>query len=267
MLNNWLLWVAIGLGGVFGLLVGAIGGAFILRDKKTLALTSRRACTVCAAPVKVQDCLPVIGTMMVAKRCGSCSEVRPRFYLVFEIALAVLGALFTARAFFLWGVPGFIDSDLRGLLLLRDLVAVIALVLVFAFDWLAKVIPDRITLPAIILIFVLNLALGYYGLDLLFGGLLLGGFFAFQLLLSRGAWVGGGDVRLAVLVGVLLGPIVGLFALLLAYVLGAVIGGYLLLTKRIKFTSHVPFGTFFAAATLMAMILGQGVVTEYLAMF
>ena len=109
----------------------------------------------------------------------------------------------------------------------------------------------------------LNAVMGVDPLTMLFGGFLLGAFFAIQYIVSRGTWVGGGDIRLAMVMGFLLGPELGIFALLTAYAIGAILGMYLIFFKRRDLRSHVPFGTFMVIGTFLALFFGNSVVSWY----
>jgi prepilin signal peptidase PulO-like enzyme (type II secretory pathway) len=84
-----------------------------------------------------------------------------------------------------------------------------------------------------------------------------GGVFMAQHLLSRGRWVGGGDVGMGVFLGAALGFQYGIWAIGLAYVIGAIFAIFLLATKKATTKSQIPFGPFLAIAgwiVLVAMV-------------
>ena len=93
------------------------------------------------------------------------------------------------------------------------------------------------------------------------------GFFFLQFVISKGRWIGGGDIRLGLLMGVILGWPNILVALMLAYVLGAVVGLLLVATRKADMKSAVPFGTFLTVATVVAMFYGNRIVEWYLGWF
>lgn len=252
--------------GILGLLVGGLVNAVVMRTRESLMFTVARSCAVCAEPVSSTEYLPLFGYLAVRGRCGGCQAVIPWQYPATEVAFALLFILFAARAAALWdgALPDFVSLNEGLLLFARDASMVTALILVFVFDYRASLIPDRITIPAIIAAAAFNLALGMPLNQMLLGGLFLGAFFAVQFLFSGGRWVGGGDVRMGLLMGLLLGPWVGIAALLLAYVMGAFVGVVLLASKKRVLSSHVPFGTFMALATILAMLIGDQAVAWYL---
>ena len=71
-----------------------------------------------------------------------------------------------------------------------------------------------------------------------------GGFFLLQYVVSKGKWIGGGDIRLGFLMGLILGWPDVLVALMLAYIIGAVFSIGMLLLKKKQWGSQIPFGTF-----------------------
>lgn len=251
---------------VLGLLVGGLVNALVMRTRESLMFTVARSCAICAEPVSSTEYLPIFGYFAVRGRCGGCQAVIPWQYPATELAFALLFIVFAARAAGLWdgAFPEFVSPNEGVLLFIRDAIMVTALILVFVFDYRASLIPDRITIPAIVAAIVLNLALGMEPGRMLLGGLFLGGFFAIQFLFSGGRWVGGGDVRMGMLMGFLLGPWVSIAALLLAYILGAIVGVVLIASKKRSLGSHVPFGTFMALSTILAMLFGDLVIDWYL---
>lgn len=262
---------ALYLGGalVAGLLVGGIANALVMRTRESLIFTTSRSCSVCAEPASAKEMLPVFGYFSVKGRCRTCKAIIPWQYPATELVFGLLFVVFAARALGLWGLvlPNYVSHSEAMLLFVRDAWMISALILVFVFDYRASIIPDRITIPAMLVAILCNVVLGVPVVTILLGGLLLGGFFAVQFLISKGKWVGGGDIRMGMLMGFLLGPWLGVEALLMAYIAGAVAGVFLLLSKKRDMSSHVPFGTFMAMGTVVTMLWGQQIMDWYLAFF
>lgn len=254
---------------VAGLMVGGLVNALVMRTKESLIFTTSRSCAVCATPVCVEEMLPLVGYFMVKGRCKRCQAVTPWQYPATELVFGILFFVFAARALGLWGLelPTFVSVNQVWLLFVRDALIASLLVLIFIFDYRAYIIPDRLTIPAMIIALVANLLLGVDVVTLLLGGFLLGGFFAVQFLISKGRWVGGGDIRVGMLMGFLLGPWLGLEALLISYVAGSLVGVGLLISRKRDMSSHVPFGTFMVIGTVVTMLWGQQLLDWYLGFF
>lgn len=154
------------------------------------------------------------------------------------------------------------------LLLVRDWIFVCFLVVIFVYDLRYQLILDRFTIPAMILAILFNLLIGEISAtSMLLGAVLIGGFFFGQFALSKGTWVGGGDIRLGVLMGLLLGLTQGLVALFIAYLLGALVGVILLLLKKVQRQTSIAFGTFLSIATALMMFFGGTPLDWYLSLF
>ena len=251
------------LAGLTGLATGALMNARVARSPGGQAVLSRRSCSVCAHPVAVADMMPIVGHMRLRGQCRKCRAVVPGHYAAAEIAVGVLFVVFAARIIFGVWIPEYVSSSEYFLLFLRDALVSVFLVYIFMFDALASVIPDKLSIPAILIALVCNLMLGLPALHILLGALLIASFFAFQTLASAGKWVGGGDVRVGFLMGALLGPWLGVASLVLSYILGAVVGLHLLFFRRAKMSDHVPFGTFMVTAILVMMLWGEKLIGWY----
>ena len=100
----------------------------------------------------------------------------------------------------------------------------------------------------------------------LVSALIAGGFFLLQFLVSKGKWIGGGDIRLGILMGLMLGWPNVLVALFLSYILGSIIGIILILSKKATMKSQIPFGTFLTASTFIALLWGEWILNKYLSL-
>lgn len=178
-----------------------------------------------------------------------------------ELAVGILFTVFALKAL---GEPVLTDTVLAGLL--RDWYAVAVLTVVFVFDLRYMIIPRSVTLPATIILAVASVLLGTSPLQLAVGLVVGAGFFQLQHLVSRGKWIGGGDIHLGALMGALLGWPQILVALFLAYVTGAIVGVVMLAGKRVAWKGQMPFGTFLSAATVVTMLWGSSILEWYLRM-
>lgn len=141
---------------------------------------------------------------------------------------------------------------------------VLVLVVLFVWDLRRGILPDAITLPSIAVMVVWNLVGGHVPLwSMVAGASVVSGFFFVQFLVSRGRWIGGGDIRMGALMGAMLGLWPAVIAAYSAYVLGAIVGGALLLRGTHQRTSALPFGTFLAVGSGIALLWGERVVMWY----
>jgi prepilin signal peptidase PulO-like enzyme (type II secretory pathway) len=134
---------------------------------------------------------------------------------------------------------------------------------IFVYDLKHYIIPDKIVYPAILIALLFNLLnyelriTNYELLNILLAALVASGFFLFLVLISQGKWMGLGDVKLAFLMGLVLGWPNILLALFLAFICGAIIGLALIIIGKKNIKSQIPFGPFLAGTTIFTMIYGQ----------
>jgi len=98
----------------------------------------------------------------------------------------------------------------------------------------------------------------------LLAAVLAGSFFLAVFLVSRGRWMGFGDVKFSVAMGLILGFPQILTGLFFAFFIGAIIGTGLIFFNLKKISSEIPFGPFLATGTAIALFFGPAFVNWYL---
>jgi prepilin signal peptidase PulO-like enzyme (type II secretory pathway) len=247
---------------IFGLVIGSFLNVIILRlHSGESSAKGRSHCPCCRHDLESWDLVPVLSFIWLHGKCRYCQTKISWQYPLVELSVAFLFVLAFVVDF------GKVQSfDWRlAMYLLRDFFVISALVVVFVYDLRWMLIPDSVVLPTIILALALNIFLGYSLFNLILGLIVGFGFFAIQYFVSNGRWIGGGDLRLGALLGVLLGwPVAG-FALFLSYIFGGVVVVpiYLLLNKVNK-KHQLPFGVCLVPAIIFCLFFGQQVIDWYL---
>ena len=251
-------------GGVLGLLIGSFLNVVVWRVPRGESIVRpASACPQCARPIAWYDNLPVVSYLVLRARCRHCgTRISARYPLV-ELAT---GAAF---ALVVWG--GVADLyPLAVLPLLLYWVAIgIALTLI---DLDHHRLPNVITLPAYVvtavLLVVASVVTGEYArlLAAVIGLVALGGFYLLLAVGSRGG-MGGGDVKLAGALGLLLGWLgwsqlaVGGFS---AFVVGGIVGVALMVIGRAGRQSRVPFGPVLRLGAWIGVVAGPVLADGYL---
>ncbi|MCE7980726.1 MAG: prepilin peptidase [Caldilinea sp. CFX5] len=127
-------------------------------------------------------------------------------------------------------------------------------------DWQTRKIPNRVTYPCLAGSLVVTLLAGQWP-TAIWGGLLAGGILLVPRLIAGPKKAGMGDVKLAALGGVLVGPQTAILALTLAFLVALVVVIPLLVGKRLSWQTAIPFGPYLAVGFgffLMQSILGIG---------
>jgi leader peptidase (prepilin peptidase)/N-methyltransferase len=250
--------------GVFVFIFGTIIGSFLnavlwrLRTRESIVI-GRSHCTTCEHVLAPGDLVPVLSFLLLRGKCRYCKAGIHPSYILVELAVGALFLLFASRAF----ANGPLDGIGMSRLLLQWYFAA-ALTLVFVYDLRYMLIPRALTLPATVVAALAGLALGMSPVGMALGMIVGGGIFWLQYVVSKGRWIGGGDISLGVLMGAMLGWPLTLVALFLAYVGGALICSVMLLSRRSVWNSQIPFGTFLSVATLATLLWGAQMLAWYL---
>ena len=116
-------------------------------------------------------------------------------------------------------------------------------------------IPDALSIPFLAIAALYGFLTGTQPLA---AALLAAVFFGFQWLLSRGRWIGSGDILLGVGIGFLMGDVPRLLLVLaFAYIAGACIAVFLLLRGRADHSRVVPLGPLLTGGTLITLVYGD----------
>lgn len=245
--------------GVFGAIIGSFLNVVLLR-RGTKSVRGRSGCFSCGAQIAAYDLIPIVSWIMLRGRCRSCGSAISGQYPLVEAATALLFAAIGAMS---------------GLTLVHQILfCAIAslLILIAAYDTRHTIIPDEwaygFALLALASIFTLPRAMPF--VEALLAGPIAALPLAMLWLVSRGRWMGFGDVKLALGIGWLLGPVYGLAAVFLSFVLGAIIGVLVLLplplyarllqragiarsagSASYTMKSEVPFGPFLVLSSII----------------
>ena len=139
------------------------------------------------------------------------------------------------------------------------------MIVVFIYDLRWYLILDIVVLPTCIIVLIFNLIIGEFSwLNLAISGIIGGSFFLIQYVVSRGKWIGGGDIRLGLLMGLILGWPNILVAIILAYFMGSIVGISLILAKKRQWGSQLPLGVFLAPATIIVLFWGSRIINWYM---
>lgn len=254
----------------FLFLLGAAAGSFLsvliyrIHAQKKGILGGRSQCPDCEKELSPLDLIPIASYLALRGKCRYCNKDISYMYPGLEI---LTGGLFAA----LFLKFPFLDSQLifsSGLLGLYLLHAYFLAVLVFTFFFDLRYIKvsDEVVLPGIFIGLLATLVLpGTLGVkDALLGAAIPLAFFALQIIVSRGAWLGQGDLRVGAFMGVILGWKLVLVALFLAYLIGSAASIFIIIKRKQWRGIKIPFAPFLATGTVIAMFFGESIVNWYL---
>jgi prepilin signal peptidase PulO-like enzyme (type II secretory pathway) len=253
---------------ICGAIIGSFTNCFIWRLYQDESLMGRSYCPKCRKQIHWYDNVPVISFLVLRGKCRHCQQGISWQYPAVEISTALLfGAVFLSASSGLSGEWGYLylgdPHFIAGLV--KSLFIIFIFTVVFVYDLRWYLVSDKAVLPAAAILFGLNLYLGFSWTEMLLSAFLGASFFLAQYLISRGKWIGGGDIRLGILIGCAFAK-PGLLALtlMLAYLIGSAIGLVLLAGKKKGWKSELPLGVFLAMASLITLFFGQAIISWYL---
>ncbi len=234
---------------VFGTILGSFLNACIYRLPRDISLLKPKhsRCPNCKKQLKWQHLIPIVSYIVLRGKCASCKKKIPVRYLAVEILSGMLFAL----------IP-FLPTG-------HVLVVIAAWLLlgIFFTDLETHIIPDEFSYTGILigLLYSLYIA-GMNGLyNGAFGGLLAGAVFYiisfFGKLLYKKEALGGGDIKLVIMLGCMLWPMKTIVMLYLSFFIGSAIAVTLLMLKKKTRKDYIPFGPSIVLAGLIVLVWGD----------
>jgi leader peptidase (prepilin peptidase)/N-methyltransferase len=245
--------------GLMGLLIGSFMNVCIYRlPRGGSPVRPRSSCTTCGYTLTWYDNIPIASYLALRGRCRGCGAPISIMYPVIE---AITGLMFLG-AYLLYG---------PSLLLLARLLFGCAMIVLFVIDLQHKILPNVITLPGIVIGLLLSEVAGP-GWQASLVGVVVGGGVLWAIAeiyyrVRKEEGLGMGDVKMLGMIGAFLGWKLVLVTLMLASFGGTVIGLGVMLGKKQSLKYALPFGTFLAAAAIVAAVGGERILDWYLRQF
>lgn len=247
-----------------GASLGSFTNVLVDRGQKGKSLLGRSECDFCRHSLSWKENIPIAGFFLVGGKCRFCKKKLSWQYPIVEASLAVLFVL----AGFLTGFASSVASFQQAVAFSFQLFAVFLLFAILVWDLKYMIIPDFLIASGIIVTFIylfFEYIMGDYSIfDIhqsfvagIVGGVAIAGFFYALYFFSKGKYIGGGDVKLGFLLGLIVGWQNAYFLLLISYVLGAIVAIFLLLTKKKGMKSQIPFGPFLVVGAFTILFFSE----------
>lgn len=241
---------------LFGLAIGSFLNVVIYRiDDLRSILKSRSHCMSCKKILKWYDLVPFISFIVLRAKCRYCGEKISWQYPIVEVSTALVFLLL----FLMFGLSW-------NLVFYAVLFSILEIV--FVYDLNTENTPEFFVWFAVVLAL---LGGWYFGnisfLESIYGGLIGGGALAIMVYASREKWMGSGDIKVGLILGLILGYPIIILGLFLAFLAGSIVGlTYIKLAgKTIK--DSLPFTPFLIFSLLVSLLYGKVVMGWYLGSF
>lgn len=239
-------------------------------DKDALTLQQlsmvkgRSMCSNCHHELAVKDLVPLFSWLWLQGRCRYCHQKIQDSPLI-EVILPVLFVV----SYLTW--PDAL-SEVGLYQFVFWLIFLTGFMALAAYDLRWFLLPDRIVFPLIGLA-ILELVGRFIFYDATWGtlgGAVLGvlvssGLFYVLYVVSQGGWIGGGDVKLGIIIGILVGSAVpAMLMLFIASTLGTLVALPQLISGKAGRASKLPFGPYLLLATFIVVLYGERIINGYL---
>ena len=269
---------------ILGLIIGSFLNVVIFRlENKEKIINDRSKCLHCGHILKWSDLIPVLSFIFLKGKCRYCNNKISWQYPLVEIGTGVLFIMIMNYELRIMNYEYLISNIQYSILpLLFWFYITSALITIFVYDLKHYIIPDKVIYPAIIITFIYKLfgiwnlpaqgwsaSGGEFGilgpvLYLLFPAFVAGIFFYSIVIITKSKGMGGGDVKLAFLMGLILGWPIILLSLFLSFIFGSIVGIFLILIGKKKMGSMIPFGPFLIVGTFIGLFWGERLINWYL---
>lgn len=227
-------------------------------------MKGRSMCPDCKHELAAKDLVPLFSWLSLRGKCRYCRKAISWQYPLVELSTAGLFAL----SYGFW--PQALHGTLLVLIFAIWLVFIVMFMALAVYDLHWFLLPDKIVFPLIALAGLQAVLVAIAAHDIgsvlqaTLGALVISGTFWALFQVSAGSWIGGGDVKLAVILGLLAGsPLKALLVLFFSSVIGTICSIPLLLKGKKAMQLRVPFGPFLLAATVVVVLFGTSLIDWY----
>lgn len=254
---------------ILGLAFGSFVNAFVWRwHEKKDWVKGKSECVHCHHKLVASDLIPVLSWLALKGKCRYCKKPISAQYPLVELVTAFLFVI----SYALWP-QGLSGGEV--MVFAIWLVLLVGLISLAVYDLKWMLLPDKIVLALFILAIIQALTIVLLSSDptkellgRLLGFIVGGGIFYAFFQFSKGRWIGGGDVKLGFLLGLIAGSAGRSFLLIfVASLAGTLISLPLLMSKKIGKTTRIPFGPFLIVAIIIVQLFGHDIITWYQNLF
>ncbi len=247
---------------LFGLIFGSAINAMVWRLKVGRSWArGRSVCSECGHTLAAKDLVPVLSWIALGGKCRYCRKPiadHPVVELVTGVVFGVSAYVLAPTSLAGWVGLGF------------WLVLVVMLLVLAVYDARWMILPDVVMVPTIVVALVYTVVMAVMArspqvaLGAFEAAVAVGGAFYGLVVVTKGRGMGGGDIKLAFAMGLVLGLQGTAIAMFVAFNVAAVVGLVLIAKRKRGRRDHMPFGPYLVGGTMVAFLFGRQIVAWYL---
>ena len=234
----------------------------LLYRRRLSILNGRSMCPHCGHELAAKDLVPVFSWLVLRGKCRYCRKPIGWQYPLVELLTAVVFILS-----YIWWPQPFVGQGIWDFIWWLAIGVILIALAVYDARWF--LLPDKLVFPLLLCGLIMlagDVVIFNADVKVFFGAILasvlLSGLFYVLFAISNERWIGGGDVKLGLALGLLAeSPLLALLLLFIASLFGSLAGlPYLLRGKR---NVRIPFGPFLIAATAIVVLFGSSILDLY----
>ncbi len=229
--------------------------------------SDRSRCLKCSHVLAWYDLMPLVSWLGLRGKCRYCHKSIGRMEPLIELGTAA----FFVLSFMLWPDP--LVSALEITTFVLWLIAGVMLAILFVYDLKWFLLPNYVVFPLIAVGVLITLISIFSSTDVVMAlvgvtsaVVLLSGIYLFLWFVSKGRWIGFGDIKLGLALALILVDWqLAFIALFAANLIGCLVVIPGLMTHKLTRKTHVPFGPLLILGAIVAMLAGDSIITWYFA--
>jgi leader peptidase (prepilin peptidase) / N-methyltransferase len=242
-----------------GIAIGSFLNVLILRVNTGEGVGGRSRCFSCLKKLGWADLVPIASYVSIRGRCRYCKS---KVSLQYPLVELVTGVIFVVIAIMMFGYRGPVFSNELFLSYALTVAFFSTLIAISVYDIRHKIIPDQFSLALFIIALTFEVTKIFSAADLaraelmpsILAALGVFGFFGGLWFISGGRWMGFGDAKIAISIGLFLSYPGILYGILFAFWSGALFGIAMMVAGYYNRKTEVPFGPFLAFGAMLAYI-------------
>lgn len=244
-----------------GLAIGSFLNVIVLRiDELATILYDRSHCPKCKKILAWYDLIPFLSFILLRAKCRYCGGKISWQYPIVEIGTGLLFLILFLTFGLSWGLAFY-------------LIVFSLMIVVFVHDINTQTVPEIFVWIALVLSLLVGWHFGEFTFfSAIIGAVLAGGFLGALVYFSKEKWMGAGDIKIGIIMGLLVGYPNVLVALFGSFVFGSIAGIAIILLKnksidRKSLKMALPFAPFLILGILFALLYGSEVIQWYTNLF
>lgn len=239
---------------VYGLVFGSFFNVVGLRvPMKESIVTPPSHCTNCQTRLRAFDLLPVLSYCLQSGKCRYCKVSISPIYPIFELLTGILYLI------------GYLNYGLSSTFVLY-LLFVSLLVIISVSDYTYQLIPDKVLAFFLVAFLIFQAIFKPVSWEISILGFLISFSVLYFIAVVTNGGMGGGDIKLFAVLGIVLGYKGFIVTFLIACLFGACYGIIVKRKKNSKQTA-IAFGPFIAIGAFVAFIWQEPIIEWYVNLF